>query len=86
MARVKIKTSNSKDKRRTTKLLKILSSEDVYLTRLLSVNDGFVALTWSDEHIDKVFSSATEKKLVDNDYHLRCHHNSEHLGQSSCLR
>lgn len=68
MARVNIKTTNPKDPRRTTKLLEILSSQDIYIIRLLSINDGFVALTCSDEDLDKVFNSDTEKKLVENDF------------------
>lgn len=84
MTKVKIKTSNSKDPRRTTKLLEILSSQDVYLTRLLSVSDGFVAFTCLDEDLDKVFSSATEK-LVECDYHPQMPPQPRALGQSSYL-
>lgn len=68
MARVKIKTHNSKDPRRTTKLLEILSCNDVYVTKLIPVNDGFIILTSSNDELDKIFNNTTDKKLEENDF------------------
>lgn len=68
MARVKIKSDNTKDPRRTSKLLEILSTNDVYVTRLIPVNDGFIVLTSGDNELDKIFNNTTDKLLEENDF------------------
>lgn len=68
MARVKIKSDNPKDPRRSTKLLEILASNDVYISRLIQLHDGFVALTASDEDLDKIFNNVIDKILEENNF------------------
>lgn len=51
MARVKIKTNNSRDPRKKIKLLEILSKNYIYATRNIQTNDGFVVLTNSEADI-----------------------------------
>lgn len=68
MARVKIKTANSKDPRRKSKLLEILSTNNIYVTRIITVNDGFVVLTDSDSDMDRIFNNKTDKELKEKDF------------------
>lgn len=68
MARVKIKSTNLKDPRRIAKLLKILSCNDIYAIRLISVIDEFVVWTSNDEELDKLFNSNIDKKLEENEF------------------
>lgn len=68
MTRVKIKSPNPRDPRRTTKLLEILSCNDVYVTRLIPVHDGFIILTSSDNELDKIFNNTTDKELEENEF------------------
>lgn len=63
MAKVKIKSSNSKDPRIKNSLLEILSRNDIYATRLISIPDGFVVLTWNEQDLDKIFNSTTNVQL-----------------------
>lgn len=68
MARVKIKSSNPKDPRRKTKLLEILSTNDIYVTRLIPTNDGFIILTSNENELDKIFNNTTDKQLERNEF------------------
>lgn len=63
MPRVKIKTPNSKDPRRTNNLLEILTQNDIYITRLDPLTDGFVIITGTDDERDKIFKQKTQKEL-----------------------
>lgn len=64
MVRVKIKSQNANDSSRKIKLLEILSSNNIYVTRLINVPDGFVVLTDSDNEHDKIFNNKTKKELT----------------------
>lgn len=68
MARVKIKSPNPKDRLRTNKLLEILSCNDVYVTRIIPINDGFIILTSSNNKLDKIFNNVTDKQLEENEF------------------
>lgn len=68
MARLKIKSANARDPNKKTELLGILSSNEVYATRIITANDGFVILTYNDEELDKVFKSNTLKQLQEKNY------------------
>ena len=67
MARVKIKhpdpNPNSK-----LKLLRTLSENLIYATKLIPVYDGFILLTRNDEEVDKVFKSNCLKLLKDQGF------------------
>lgn len=63
MARLKIKSANSKDPQRKRELLSILSTNEIYVTRIITTNDGFVILTFNEEESDKVFKADTIQQL-----------------------
>lgn len=67
MARIKIKT-NTKGENRKLALLGILSKKDIYLTRLIQSNDGYVAITASDNDSDRVFNNSTDSELREQDF------------------
>lgn len=71
MARVKIKTHNSKDPARKSKLLEILSSNNIYVTRIITNPDGFVVLTDSETELDKIFNNKTDKMLENNNFQVQ---------------
>lgn len=62
MARVKIKTT-SKDEKRKLELLRILSQNYIYLTKLIQTNDGYVTITSTDNELDKIFNNNTDTEL-----------------------
>lgn len=68
MARVKIRTGNPKDPRLKQKLLEILSTHDVYVTKIIETRDAFVILTNTDQDLDKIFNGTTEGKLEENNF------------------
>lgn len=63
MARLKIKTANAKDQGRKEELLNILSTNDIYVTRIIQANDGFVILTQNEDEMDKIFNNIIDKEL-----------------------
>ncbi len=63
MPRVKIKSPNSKDPRRTSCLLEILSKNGVYITKLIPLSDGYIIITGSEDEQDKIFKEKTENEL-----------------------
>lgn len=68
MAKVKIKTLNSKDDRRKIKLLEILSKNDIYATRITYTPDGFVIFTNDETDLDKLFNGETDRLLVEDGF------------------
>lgn len=68
MARVKIKVTNSKDPRKKAKLLEILSTNNIYITKIIPINDGFIILTENDNELDKIFNNKTDQELNKNGY------------------
>ena len=62
MARVKIKANNSKDPRKKTALLNILSKNDIYLTDLILLQDGYVIIT-TEEDQEKIFQGNVKEEL-----------------------
>lgn len=60
MARLKIKTQNSKDQSKRQELLGILATNGIYVTRIIAANDGFIILAQNEEEMDKVFD-----KIID---------------------
>ncbi len=66
MARGKIKTENSKDRRKIFKLLEILCKNEIYVTRIIVINYEFIILTENDNGLDKAFNNITDKKLRAN--------------------
>ncbi len=67
MARVKIKTSDTSQDRRIL-LLRILSENIIYATRIINIQDGFVVLTRNDDEIDKIFQDKIVQDLKKNDF------------------
>ena len=68
MPRVKIKTNNSKDSRKTGALLEILSKNDVYINKLISLADGYVVIVTTEEEQDKIFKNKTTQELAEKDF------------------
>ena len=61
MARVKIKGKDSRLPSRKQKLLEVLSTNDIYVTKILLVNDGFIIFTLNDDELDKIFKTKQTK-------------------------
>ena len=68
MPRVKIRSDNNKDPRRKSALLNILSRHDVFITKLIIINDGYVVITSNEQDMDNIFHESTSKDLQDNDF------------------
>lgn len=68
MARIKIKKTKNKSHDRKRKLLEILSQNEIYVTRILNANDGYIILISNDGEMDKIFNGITERKLRENDF------------------
>lgn len=58
MARLKMKLSNTRDPNRKAELLEMLSYNDIYITKLFSLNDDFVMIA-VDQDQDKLFQQKT---------------------------
>ncbi len=67
MPRVKIKHPKP-DAGNKLKLLKILSEELIYATKIVITPDGFVVITKDDEEIDNIFAKKIIEKLAAEDY------------------
>ncbi len=65
MARVKIKSEDTTQSNRII-LLRILSANIIYATRIITVQDCFIVLTRSDEEVDKIFQQKTQQELTNN--------------------
>ncbi len=63
MTRVKIKCKNSEDKRKKIKLLEILCSKQIQVTKVFNTHDGFATLLINEEHADKIFSRELKTDL-----------------------
>ncbi len=55
MPRVKIKCRGAPSKEKKLKLLEILFSKEIHITKVFPANDGFALLLLNEEHVDKVF-------------------------------
>ena len=67
MPRVKIKTTNSSDPNKKAGLLNILSRNDIYLTNLIQLQDGYVIITTDDDQ-DKLFQDKVKEELNQHDF------------------
>ena len=56
MPRVKIKHPNP-DPSTKLNLLRTLSENLIYATRIIPVNDGYIVLAGTDDEIDKIFNN-----------------------------
>ena len=64
MARIRIKSPNSKDPARLKELLELLGKKDVYATKIVPAADGFVVLTENESELDTFFDEMTGDDLV----------------------
>ena len=69
MPRVKIKTSDSKDPRKKNSPLESLSKNDIFITKLIALPDGFVVITSDEQDLERIFNPATIKDLSSKDLH-----------------
>ena len=67
MARVKIKYRNPSRKSKL-QLLEILSSNQVQITKILIIGDGFVTFTLNDDEAEEIFQDKTRKKLEEKGF------------------
>ena len=68
MARIKIKTRNPPNLENKLKLLEILSSNDIEISRIFSTRDSFAVLTVHDHDTDSLFATTIKEKLEQNDF------------------
>ena len=68
MTRVKIKCRGTPDRDRKRKLLEILCSHEVRVTRVFHANDGFTVLALNEEYGDKIFSNDVKSRLVEGGF------------------
>ena len=67
MPRVKIKHSLPNNQTKL-QLLRTLSENLIYATRIITSQDGFIVLTRSDEDVDQIFQSKTSEQLHENGF------------------
>ncbi len=68
MTRVKIKCKNSDEKRKKTKLLEILCTKQVQVTKVFTTPDGYGILLINEDHADKIFTREIKEELVANGF------------------
>ncbi len=68
MAIIKIKTRNPPNQENKLKLLEILSSNDIEISRIFTTRDSFVVLTVHENDTDNLFASAIGDVLERNDF------------------
>ena len=68
MARVKIKVKNSQEGQNKIQLLRILSQNQVYATKIITLPDGYVVLTKSDDDLDIIFSKDIKAILTEANF------------------
>ncbi len=68
MTRVKIKCKNSDDKKIKTKLLEILCTKQIQVTKVFTAPDGFAILLYNEDHADKIFSRDIKTDLDSNGF------------------
>ncbi len=68
MSRIKIK-SRSTSKEKKLKLIEILCKQQIEISRILPVYDGFVVLTVSESHADCIFSAETKGELEAQEFY-----------------
>ena len=56
MTRIKIKCKGIQDKNKKNKLIEIICSNEIHITRIFTGNDGFTTLSINEEHADKIFT------------------------------
>ena len=67
-------------------LLEILSSNDIYDTKLIPSNDSIIATTSSDDELDKIFTKKMDKELENMGSLHKFPHGSEHIHQYYSLK
>lgn len=67
MARVNTNHPNPPPTKRTS-LLRTLSQNMIYATKIIDISDGFIVLTRNDEDIDKIFKGNCLKELNKEDF------------------
>ena len=68
MVRVKIKSRSPNDRNRKLKLLEILCTNEVHVSRVFTANDGFTILAISEEHADKIFTREIKNRLEEEGF------------------
>ena len=67
MARIKIKCrQNTKEKK--LKLIEILCSRDIEISRIITSNDGFAVITVNEQHADSIFKAEISQELASHEF------------------
>lgn len=68
MTRIKIKSISSSDRDRKLKLIEILYSNEVHITRVFTAHDGFTVLTLNEDYADRIFSRHVKNRLEEDGF------------------
>lgn len=68
MARIKIKHPRSRDKATLQRLLGILSSNHVYATQLIPLDDSIIVITSDNNETDKIFNPPCKEQLEKSNF------------------
>ena len=68
MARVKIKSKDTPSKERKLKLLEILCSNEVQVTKVFTTTDEFAILLLNEDNADTIFTKKVKSELAANDF------------------
>lgn len=80
------KAPNSKDPGKKTEVLGTLSSNGIYVTRIITANDGFIVLTYNEKEVDKIFNNNTDKQLQEKNFAPSSLPNSKQINLFSSSR
>lgn len=69
MVRVKIKHCRPRQREIRIQLVDILGRSDIYVTRIITLEDGFVVLTKDDKDADKIFQEESIRKLNSSQFY-----------------
>ena len=65
MARIRIRIKHGwpKEKTQQKTLLETLAKNDIYVTRIITIDDGYIVLTHSDDDMDRIFQTECQAAL-----------------------
>lgn len=68
MTRVKIKSKGTATRERKIKLLEVLCSNGIHVTKIFTAFDGFAVLLLNEDHADTIFSTKIKEELQKYDF------------------
>ncbi len=64
MPRIKIKCRDQPSKDKKLKLLEVLCSKEVHVTKVFDAKDGYALILHNEEHVDKIFTTEIKEALA----------------------